>query len=95
MNPRVSLVIPTFNAGPEFPEILRLMLDQELEGPREAVVIDSGSTDGTVEFLKTQPVNLVQIPNSEFNHGLTRNRGVQEARGEIVVLATQDARPSE
>ena len=95
MTPKVSLFIPTFNAGPEFPEILRLMQDQELDGPLETVIVDSGSTDGTVEFLKTQPVRLIQIPNSEFNHGLTRNRGVQEAQGEIVVLATQDARPND
>ncbi len=91
--PGVSLVILTWNAGPEFPEILGLMLDQELDRPMEVVVIDSGSTDGTVELLKTQPVRLIEIPNSEFNHGLTRNRGILEARGDIVVLATQDARP--
>ncbi len=91
--PGVSLFIPTWNAGSEFPEILRLMLDQELDRELEVVVIDSGSTDGTVEFLETQPVKLLRIPNSEFNHGLTRNRGIEETRGEIVVLATQDARP--
>ena len=95
MDPKVSLFIPTFNAGPEFPEILQRMRDQELEASCEIVAVDSGSTDGTVEFLEQQPVRLVQIPNSEFNHGLTRNRGIQEARGEIVVLATQDARPAD
>lgn len=92
-SPRVSLFVPTYNAGPEFPEILAAMLDQELDGPLEVVVIDSGSRDGTVELLRTQPVRLIEIPNAEFNHGLTRNRGIEAARGEIVVLATQDARP--
>lgn len=91
--PLVSLVIPTWNAGPEFPEILERMLDQELPGELEVIAIDSGSKDGTVEFLRSQPVRLLEIPNHEFNHGLTRNLGVQEARGEIVALATQDARP--
>ncbi len=91
--PSVSLVIPTWNAGPEFPEILELMRSQDFAGELEVVVIDSGSTDGTVAYLKTRPVRLIEIPNSEFNHGLTRNRGIEEARGEIVVLATQDARP--
>ncbi len=95
MSPSVSLVIPTYNAGPEFPEILRLMMEQEIEGSLEVVIVDSGSTDGTVEFLETQPVQLIRIPNSEFNHGLTRNRGVQATTGEIVILATQDARPND
>ncbi len=95
--PAVSLVIPTWNAGPEFPEIFGLMTSQDFAGELEVVVVDSGSTDGTVEFLEafggTQAVRLVQIPNSEFNHGLTRNRGIEEASGDVVVLATQDARP--
>lgn len=91
---QVTLFVPTWNAGPEFPEILERMQHQELDRPYEIVVIDSGSQDGTLEFLQKQPgVRLLQIPNHEFNHGLTRNRGIEEAKGEIVVLATQDARP--
>ncbi|MEE8523411.1 MAG: hypothetical protein V3T72_05730, partial [Thermoanaerobaculia bacterium] len=54
---------------------------------------DSGSSDGTLELLGNRPVRLIQIPNAEFNHGLTRDLGVREARGAIVILATQDARP--
>ena len=92
--PSVSLFLPTFNAGPEFPEILALMLDQELDRPYEVIAIDSGSHDGTAEFLERQPVRLVRIPNAEFDHGLTRNRGIELARGDVVVLATQDARPA-
>jgi rhamnosyltransferase len=91
--PAVTLLIPTWNAGEEFPDILARMLAQELDRPFEVLAIDSGSTDGTVEHLERQPVRLERIPNAEFDHGLTRNRGIEHARGEIVVLATQDARP--
>ncbi|MEZ5988830.1 MAG: glycosyltransferase [Planctomycetota bacterium] len=91
--PGVTLFMPTWNAGPEFPGIFARMASQELDRPFEILVIDSGSRDGTVEFLERQDVRLIRIPNTEFNHGLTRNRGIQEARGDIVVLATQDARP--
>ncbi len=92
----VTLLVPTWNAGPEFPAILEAMRGQRLDRLLEILIIDSGSTDGTAEYLRRQPfVRLIEIPNSEFNHGLTRNRGVREATGEIVVLATQDARPAD
>ena len=94
-SPAVTLLVPTWNAGIEFPEILRSMQNQRLDRGFEILVIDSGSTDGTAQFLRKEPVRLIEIPNSEFNHGLTRDRGIRGARGEIVVLAAQDARPAD
>jgi hypothetical protein len=76
-HPAVTLFIPTCNAGPEFPEILGRMQDQRLDRSVEVLIVDSGSTDGTVEFLRRQPVRLIEIPNSQFNHGLTRNLGIR------------------
>jgi rhamnosyltransferase len=93
--PAVTLFVPTWNAGSEFPEILKSMQNQKLDRSFEILVIDSGSTDGTLQFLRKQPVRLIEIPNSEFNHGRTRDRGIREAGGEIVVLAAQDARPAD
>ena len=92
---RVTLFIPTWNAGPEFSGNLAAMLDQDYPGELEVLVIDSGSTDGTAEFLRKQPVRLLEIPNGEYNHGLTRNLGIQEATGDVVVLTVQDARPKD
>ncbi len=93
MSPRVTLFLPTYNAGPEFPEILEAMIDQDLDRPFDVFAIDSGSTDGTVEHLKSRDVRLLEIPNSQFNHGLTRDLGLRKAEGEIVVMTVQDARP--
>ena len=93
--PGVTLLIPTFNAGSEFPAILDCMQAQRVDRDVEILVIDSGSSDGTAQLLRRRPIRLIEIPNAEFNHGLTRNLGIREAHGEIVVLVTQDARPAD
>ena len=92
--PRVTVFIPTWNGGPLFDEVLREICAQETPVPFEVLAIDSGSKDGTLDVLAKHRVRVLRIPNSEFNHGLTRNRAVQEARGEIVVLTVQDATPA-
>jgi rhamnosyltransferase len=92
--PRVTVFIPTWNGGPLFDEVLAAICAQETSFPFEVLAIDSGSKDGTLDVLAKHRVRVIRIPNTEFNHGLTRNRAVQEARGEIVALTVQDATPA-
>jgi rhamnosyltransferase len=92
--PVVTVFIPTWNGGSLFDEVLTEICAQETSFPFEVLAIDSGSKDGTLDLLAKHRVRVLQIPNSEFNHGLTRNRAVKEARGEIIVLTVQDATPA-
>ncbi len=87
------MVVPTWNGGPRFLEVLEILARQDIEGGFQLVVIDSGSRDGTVEAARAAGALVAEIPNSEFNHGATRNRGIEHASGEIVCLLTQDALP--
>ncbi|MEE9394040.1 MAG: glycosyltransferase [Planctomycetota bacterium] len=91
--PRVTVFIPTYNGGALFETVLEKIFEQKTDFEFEVLAIDSGSKDQTLKTLAKFPVRVIQIPNSEFNHGLTRNRGVREAKGEIVALLTQDAVP--
>ena len=90
---RISVVIPTWNAGPRFREVLAALATQDLEGGFELIVVDSESTDGTPELAREAGAQVHRIPQSEFNHGATRNLGISRSHGEIVALLTQDARP--
>ncbi len=90
---RVSIVIPSLNGGPLFRECLEAVFSQETETPYEVIVLDSGSTDGTIEAAKARGVRLYGVGPGEFNHGETRNRGIALSKGEFVVLMTQDAVP--
>ncbi len=90
---RVSIVIPTLDAGPGFETLLQKISSQKGDFDREVLVIDSGSTDGTVELARRYGATVHQISRKEFNHGATRNLGVSLAKGEYVALTVQDAVP--
>ena len=92
--PKVSIVIPTLNGAATLPALLDGIWRQRVPFVFEVIAIDSGSTDGSVELLRARGVDVVAIERREFDHGLTRNLGVERARGELVVLTVQDAEPA-
>lgn len=87
--PSVGIVIPTFQAIKHLPHCLPPLLQSPLK-PR-VLVIDSSSTDGTATLAKEMGAEVLVIPQQEFNHGTTRERGRQYLKTEIVVMMTQDA----
>lgn len=93
MSKLVSVVIPVKNGEEFLDEVLTSVLSQETDFAYEVVVLDSGSVDRSLEIIRRHNVQLIQIKPSEFNHGLTRNFGVEESEGEFVAFLTQDATP--
>ncbi len=91
----VSVVIPTKNGGKEFGETLRMISEQKYSQNFEIVVVDSGSTDETLQNCLKYGVKIIQIDPASFNHGTTRNLGVYNAKGEFVILTVQDAIPTD
>jgi rhamnosyltransferase len=90
---KASVVVPTFNAGARFGELLERLRTQEASFAYEVLVIDSGSTDGTVELTRRYGASIYRVSRNEFGHGATRNLGVSLARGEYVAFIVQDAVP--
>ena len=92
---KASIIIPTKNPGKKFKNIIQMVLSQETPWEYEVLVIDSGSTDGTIELLSAHKNIMVhQIPSSDYGHGRTRNLGVTLTKGEFCVLITHDALPA-
>jgi len=89
----VSVVVPTWNGGERFRRVLDILARQDVPGGLQLVVIDSGSKDGTREASIEAGALLVDQDQSTFNHGATRNRGIEASSGAVVVLLTQDALP--
>lgn len=88
-----SIIILTKNGGANFPRLLERIYSQQYKGGYEVIVIDSGSTDGTLEATRKYPVLLKEIPPQQFHHSKTRNLGAELARGKYIVYITQDALP--
>jgi len=92
----VTLFIPTFNGEKYIRALLDSLENQDFPGEFEILVIDSGSTDGTISTIEQfNKVKIVQIPQEDFGHGKTRNHGAKLARGKYVVFLTQDAIPAD
>ena len=92
----VTVFIPTYNAGPAFQRVLDAVLGQKTDFSVEILVIDSGSYDATIETVRSyadRGARLVQIPNDQFQHGRTRNLGIELASGQHIALLTQDSCP--
>jgi rhamnosyltransferase len=87
----ISIVIPVKDGGADLERCLEAIGRQELEDEVEIVVVDSGSSDASVEVARRYGARVHEIAPSEFGHGRTRNLGAELAAGEILVFTSQDA----
>lgn len=94
MSNKISVIIPTLNAGKELPCLLAALQKQKRRID-EIIVVDSASLDETVEICKKNSlVKLLQIERKDFDHGKTRDMAFKESIGDIVIFMTQDAIPA-
>ncbi|MCA1560227.1 MAG: glycosyltransferase family 2 protein [Acidobacteria bacterium] len=91
---RISIVIPTRNGGRTLERLLDAIAVQEGGIVPEIIAIDSGSTDGTVDLLRTRGATVLQVDPRCFNHGVSRNEALSRASTEFAVLIVQDAVPA-
>ena len=89
----ISIVIATYNRARTLPQSLASCLAQT-DKDIEVVVIDDGSTDDTEQLIQEQIKNDARIRyiKLEKNQGasVARNRGIQEAKGEWVMVWDSD-----
>lgn len=86
---KIGILIPTFQAARHLPRCLPPLIASPLRP--KILLIDSSSTDGTVELAKKMGVESIVIPQSHFNHGTTREQGRRLLNTPITVMMTQDA----
>ena len=86
--PRLTVVIPTYNAGAFLRPAVLSALNAELEGGHEVLVVDDGSTDGSARTLDDLGVRVVHQENA--GEAAARNAGVRAAAGRLVTFLDAD-----
>ena len=92
MNPAsdISVIIPLYNKAASIRRTLRSVVEQRVQ-PREIIVVDDGSTDGSAEIVQSLNAPLVRLLRQQ-NQGVSaaRNRAMAEASGRWVALLDGD-----
>ena len=89
--PSISVIIPAYNEQKVIAKTIQSLLASEYQGPIEVIVIDDGSTDGTieaVEALNDPRLRVVRQQNSGKAYAL--QRGVDISKNEILIFADAD-----
>ncbi|MDD5327115.1 MAG: glycosyltransferase [Phycisphaerae bacterium] len=88
----VTIIVPTYNASKYLPSLL-IKLELQTFKDYELMVVDSSSSDDTVNIARAHHADVMTIPQSQFDHGGTRTLLAKKAKGDILVYLTQDALP--
>jgi glycosyltransferase involved in cell wall biosynthesis/tetratricopeptide (TPR) repeat protein len=89
----VSVIVPTFNRKPTLALCLDALAQQTFSAGRfEVIVVDDGSSDNTPSFCREydSPFSLVYLRQTNAGAGAARRRGVQHARGKLLLLINDD-----
>jgi hypothetical protein len=87
---RVSVVIPLYNKAKYITRTLRSVAGQTFED-FETIIVDDGSSDGSGELAAEFPDRRFQVLHqANAGPGAARNRGIEEARGEVIAFLDAD-----
>lgn len=85
----ISVVIRTLNEARYLGDLLTGISRQKLgEFSVETVIVDSGSTDRTLEIAEEHGATISHIRREDFSFGRSLNQGCEAARGEILVFVS-------
>ncbi|HKB56967.1 MAG TPA: glycosyltransferase [Lacunisphaera sp.] len=91
--PLVSIIIRSFNEGWALRDTLSALQAQDYRN-WELIVIDSGSTDGSVELIRAAaPAHFIQIEPGDYHAPRVMNLGMRRASSNFVIFLNADATP--
>jgi rhamnosyltransferase len=89
----VGVLIRTLNESELIGRCLETLHAQRSSADLDVLVLDSGSTDATVEIARSHGARIVNLPPSDFDYSKALNVGIAELRGELVISLSAHAIP--
>lgn len=86
-----SIIIPTYNAEKQIYGLCKALRSQTISS--EIIVVDSSSSDRTVEIAESFGAKVIVVKTKDFDHGGTRTLAGRTAEGDILIYMTQDVLP--
>ena len=87
-----SIIIRAYNEEAHIRRLLQGITEQTVRDV-QVILVDSGSTDGTVAVAQEFDVEVVHISPEEFTFGRSLNLGIAQARADLVVMASAHVYP--
>lgn len=93
LTPKLSVIVPVYNASTTINVCIESLLNQTVDkNDYEIIVVDDGSTDDTAKIIISIPgVTLIKQRNQ--GPAVARNKGVEHAKGEIILFTDSDCVP--
>jgi rhamnosyltransferase len=95
MSYNVSVIIRTKNESLNIISTLNSIFNQYVDIPVEVIIVDSGSTDGTIELVKDYDVKTLLISEESFTFGYSLNFGIKHSIGNIICCISAHCLPTD
>lgn len=93
--PLASIILRSYNEEKHIGKLLESIYRQKTDFPFEVILIDSGSTDKTIDIANKFPLKIISISKEEFTFGRSLNRGVEAAVGDFCVMTSSHCFPTD